>query len=107
MNVKKHKKPRRKYDQEFKLEVLKMLESGQSVTHISRSLGIGENLIYRWKKQQDQLGQNHSFQLSEENSEHHVQKILAENEALKKQLKRVEMEREILKKAISIFSQTE
>jgi transposase len=54
MNPEKHKKKRRKYDNEFKSEVLKMLASGQSAPHIARSLGIGENLIYRWKNQQKQ-----------------------------------------------------
>jgi transposase len=42
-------KKRRKYDADFKAEVLKMIENGKLVAEISQSLGIGENLIYRWK----------------------------------------------------------
>jgi transposase-like protein len=38
---------RRKYDEDFKAEVLQMLESGQSVPAVSQALGIGEKLIYR------------------------------------------------------------
>lgn len=41
---------RRKYDAEFKTEVLKMVGNGQSVAYVSQALGIRENLIYRWKQ---------------------------------------------------------
>ncbi|MEI6950837.1 transposase, partial [Paraflavisolibacter sp. H34] len=40
---------RRKYDAAFKEEVLKMVFNGRPVPEIAQSLGIGENLIYRWK----------------------------------------------------------
>ncbi|MDJ1470236.1 transposase [Xanthocytophaga flava] len=102
MNTKKHKRLRRKYDQDFKVEVLKMLDSGQSASHISRSLGIGENLIYRWKKESKP-----PLPLPEMEGAAKLLQVMEENEALRKQLKRVEMERDILKKVVSIFSQTE
>ena len=44
-------KTRRKYDAEFKNEVVKMLVSGQTAAYVSKALGISENLIYRWKNQ--------------------------------------------------------
>lgn len=44
-------KTRRKYDADFKNEVVKMLASGQTATYISKALGVSENLIYRWKNQ--------------------------------------------------------
>ena len=40
-------KRRRKFDQEFKQEVLKMVENGREVNDIAQSLGIGTSLIYR------------------------------------------------------------
>ena len=40
---------RRKYDEDFKAEVLKMVENGQAVSQISKSLGVSENLIYGWR----------------------------------------------------------
>ncbi len=46
MEQKPTKKRHRKYDADFKKEVLKMIESGRSVPDISQSLGIGSNLIY-------------------------------------------------------------
>jgi transposase-like protein len=41
------KKPR-KYDENFKQEVLKMTKT-QSVAEVARSMGIGENLLYKWR----------------------------------------------------------
>ena len=93
---------RRKYDEDFKAEVLKMLKNGQSVPAVSQALGIGENLIYRWKsKQKAVLIQ----QAKEEPSEFSL-KVLQENEALKQRVKQLEMEGEILKKALGIFSRS-
>ena len=47
MNQEKAKKTkRRKYDADYKAEVLKMLASGQSATQIAKLPGMGENLIY-------------------------------------------------------------
>ncbi len=40
---------RRKYDADFKAEVLKMLANGQTAAYIANALGISENIIYRWK----------------------------------------------------------
>ena len=40
---------RRKYDADFKAEVLKMLANGQNAAYIANALGISENIIYRWK----------------------------------------------------------
>ena len=42
-------KTRRKYDADFKAEVLRMLDSGQTTTYIVNALGVSEYLIYRWK----------------------------------------------------------
>jgi len=50
MDPKKPKENRRRYDADFKNEVLKMVESGRSVPEIAQSLGIGNNLIYYWVK---------------------------------------------------------
>lgn len=41
---------RRKYDADFKAEVLKMISNGQSVAYVAQALGISEALIYKWKQ---------------------------------------------------------
>ncbi|WP_298352379.1 transposase [Runella sp.] len=83
---------RRKYDENFKLEVLKMVDSGRTVPEVSAAMGIGENLLYKWKADDKS---KKSPNLNQQN---------AELEQLRKQLKQAEMERDILKKALSIFS---
>jgi transposase len=100
MNSKNPPKKRRKYDEDFKAEVLKMIENGQSISAVSQSLGIGENLLYRWKNKHKSKvkevikGEKSDFSL----------KLLEENESLKEKVKQLETERDILKKALSIFS---
>jgi transposase len=79
---------RRKYDDEFKLQALKMIEQGQSVRSVAQNLGVSENLLHQWKK--TRLANRSA--LEEENSR------------LQAKLKQVETERDILKKALSIFS---
>ena len=96
MDPKKTKESRRKYDADFKNEVLKMVESGRPVPEVAQSLGIGNNLIYYWMKQAKKgfpaSGNKPQLNFDEEKL------------ALQKRLKEVEMERDILKKAIGIFS---
>lgn len=42
----------RKYDATFKKEILQMVESDRPITEIAKSVGVGENLIYRWRSRQ-------------------------------------------------------
>jgi transposase len=92
MEAKTPKKTRRKYDATFREEVLKMVANGRPVKDVSQALGVGENLIYRWKgryKSKEPRGEGVS---------------LSDVEALNKRIKELEMERDILKKALAIFS---
>jgi len=77
----------RKYDEEFKREAVRKVFDGQSVASVSRELGVSENQIHNWKKR-----------IKDANTP-------VENEviALKRKLREVEMERDILKKAALIF----
>ena len=87
---------RRKYDSEFKKEVLKMLESGRSAAEISEALGIGNNLVYSWKRQ-------FAKGVVKSNTE---SELVTDGEklTLQKRIRELEMERDILKKALGIFS---
>lgn len=99
MTGKSTKKTRRKYDASFKEEVLKMVALGRSVPEIAQALGIGDNLVYRWKNA-DKAARNRM------NSGESPQQpdLFLENERLKAELRRTEQERDILKKAVGIFS---
>ena len=85
------KAKRRKYDAAFKQEVLQMVFNGRPVKEVAQSLGIGENLIYRWK------GGTKTTSAA-------ADVVLGEQEALYKRIRELEMERDILKKALAIFS---
>ena len=92
-------KSRRKYDASFKAEVIQMIADGRSVPEVARSLGIGENIIYRWR--QKALGLNGAGSPSGATP---AQVSLAEHLELQRRLREVELERDILKKAVGIFS---
>jgi transposase len=97
MTEKTSSKKRRKYDADFKAEVLKMVASGKPVTEISQALGIGENIIYRWKSKQRQVS-------SQQSKAGQVADVWHEVDQLREKLRQTELEREILKKALAIFS---
>jgi len=96
MEAKTEKRSRRKYDSDFKKEVVKMIESGRSVPDVAQSLGIGTNLIYQWIKR-SKVNTNSSENSSSVSFD-------AEKAAMYKKIKDLEMERDILKKALGIFS---
>lgn len=40
----------RKYDDEYKQAAIKKIHDGQSVTSVSRELGVAESLLHNWKR---------------------------------------------------------
>jgi len=82
----------RKYDQNFKQQVLQKVHGGQSVATVARELGISEGIIYQWKEKMDNHDNNRVSDLEKEVVQ------------LRQQLKQAEMERDILKKATAIFA---
>lgn len=90
----KEKVSRRKYDAAFKEEVLQMVFNGRAVSEVARSLGIGENIIYRWKSR---------YRTRENKGEEQVLSA-PDYQALLRRIRELETEREILKKALAIFS---
>ncbi len=77
----------RKYDDEFKQNAVRKILDGQSVASVSRELGVAESLLHKWKKVKITSSSNAEREVIE----------------LKKRLREVEMERDILKKAALIF----
>lgn len=92
MKEKKQRKSRRTYDAVFKANILKMNADGRTVSSLSESFGVNENLIYRWKKLASSKGTDT------------VTKDLQETIELREQVKSLKEERDILKKALAIFS---
>jgi transposase len=94
MAQKKSGNRRRQYSDELKAEAVQMLLDGHSATSIASRLGLsGANVLYRWKAKV----------LSESGPA--ATALEARVQELEKELRRVEQERDILKKALAIFSQ--
>jgi transposase-like protein len=92
---------KRKYDREFKLNAVKLYQNGKKLkAEVSRDLGIPESTFVKWIKAVEVEGEGKAFPGEG--------KINASNEELyylKRELSEVKQERDILKKALAIFSQ--
>jgi transposase len=93
------RKTRRRFTKEFKDDAIGLvLEQGYSCAEVGRRLGVSENNVNRWVRQyRDKYESISSDRLSREQLE-------AELKRLRKENKRLEMEREILKKAAAFFA---
>jgi len=91
---------RRQFTREFKLEVVRQIVEGEkSLRQLSEELGIRRNLLQGWQ-QQYLADPQQAFPGNGQQKDADAE--LAE---LKRQLRRVTAERDVLKKAIAIFSQ--
>jgi transposase len=92
------KKKRQKYTQEFKEEAVKLItEQGYQITEAARNLGVNENMLGRWKHEIEGGG-DEAPGLAGGTA------MQAELNRLRKENKRLKMEREILKKAAVFFA---
>ena len=88
------RKPR-KYTDEFREEAVKLVtEQGYTVTEAAKSLGITTKLLYNWK---DKFAKQASGEALSKDERAELIKLRKEN-------KRLLMEREILKKASAFFA---
>ena len=95
-NSKPNAQKRCRFPKEFEDEAVQMLLDGHSATSIADRLGLsGPNLLYRWKR--ELIGQAGK---TAETLDGRVRELEAE-------LRRVEQERDILKKALAIFGREE
>ena len=94
------KKNRRKYNREFKLEAIRLWQAtGKSAREIEDDLGITGGRLYRWKRQLEAQGDD-SFP-----GQGRIPAADEELRHLQRELGIVKQERDILKKAVAIFSQ--
>ncbi len=91
---------RREFSREFKAESVRLVkESGATIGEVARDLEIRADLVRRWKRQVEEEGRSAfpgSGRLVERDEE--VRR-------LQRQLRRVTMERDILRKALGIVSE--
>jgi transposase len=94
-----------KYTDEFKREAVKLAQSAdKSVKQIAGELGIKYKTLNYWVR-------TAIMPVTEikatTGASHHYQELLIENQRLRRELKRAEQEREILKKATAYFASLE
>ena len=96
-------KARRKYDHNFKIKAVELSQQRESVSELSIELGLNPNLIYRWRR--EFLDRNEaSFPGNGKVGQTEQE---AEIARLKKELADAREERDILKKAVGIFSKSD
>jgi transposase len=88
---------RRKYTKEFKIEAVRLFEtSSKSGREIERDLGIGRGVLYRWKREM----QDENLRAFPGHGNPRDEELYR----LRKELAEVTEERDILRKAVAIFS---
>ena len=89
---------RRRFTREFKDEAVRLAKSGEeSIAAIARNLDLSGSLLHRWIKQYDiDRGAGGAGSLTTQERE--------ELRRLRRELRQVKMEREILKKATAFFA---
>ncbi len=90
---------RKHYSKQFKIDAVKLVtEQGYKVAEAARNLGIHHSSLRNWKKQLETDG-NQSFP-----GKGHMTSDKEELYRLRKEVKKLRMEREILKKAAAFFA---
>jgi transposase len=90
------------FSKEFKEQAVLLTEtSGKRVSEIAKDLGIRENMLWRWKKELQEAG---SRSFPGQGNRQLGTDLEEEVRRLQHELHLVTMERDILKKAVAIFS---
>ena len=90
---------KKKYDNDFKVMIVELLKSGRSAKELSDEYTINSGVIRRWKREFEVKSGDFSKKRVVSAEELELKK--------KKELRNVTMERDILKKAVSIFSKSD
>ena len=88
---------RKRYSKEFKLEAVRMLEAGDRTgQQIEKDLGIGSGQVYKWRRELAAAGAR-AFPGNGSPRDEELARLRKENARLRE-------ERDILRKAVAIFS---
>ena len=94
------KKPRRRFDLQFKLDAVRLMsEGGRTMAQLSEDLGVGLSQLRYWRRKYGKASANDNGVPDPSSAP-----SAAEMEKLRRELALVKEEREILKKALAVFS---
>lgn len=88
------------YANDFKIMIIELLRSGKSLKEISEEYGLNDSMLRRWRREFDSKSGDFSKKIE-------LSAVEVELKKLKKELQDVKLERDILKKAVSIFSKND
>ena len=92
---------RKRYTTEFKREAVKLAQTtDKSHAIIAQELGISYKTLTTWLRN----AMTDSSKPTSKKAQHHYKELVDENARLKRDLKRAQMERDILKKAAAYFA---
>ena len=83
----------KKYDEDFKINIVKLIENGKAISEIVCEYGISRSLVYAWKEKFGTITTSEGTITCNND----IIKLQKENRLLKE-------ENEILKKAMAIFT---
>ena len=82
-----------KYTEEFKNTIIELYKSGKSVSELNAEYGIPKSTICTWTKENSQVASDNEDSMT-----------VKEFKELKKEMNRIKVENEILKKAMAILA---
>ena len=92
------KTTRRQFTDAFKSEAVRLTrESGRPVAQVARELGISDNVLYRWRSEQQQVESHGRTRQAVRIEQADLTRLTRENETLRK-------ERDFLKRAAAFFA---
>jgi|TARA_B110000967_G_scaffold157194_1_gene162286 transposase len=89
----------KKYDNEFKGMIVELLNSGIKTKQVPEDYGLSLSMVGRWKRE-------YKLKSGDFSKKKELTIEAQELKTLRKELKNGTMERDILKKAVSIFSKS-
>ena len=90
--------PRRQFTDTFKVEAVRLTrESGRPVAQVARDLGISDNVLYRWRNEQQLVESQGRTRQAVRAEQDELTRLRRENETLRK-------ERDFLKRAAAFFA---
>ena len=88
------------YDNEFKVMIVELLKSGIKTQQVGDDYDLNVSMISRWRRE-------YESKCGDFSKKREISVKEQELKALKKKLRNITMERDILKKAVSIFSKSD
>ena len=90
----------KKYENDFKVMIVELLKSGRKVKEVSEEYDLNDSMVRRWRRE-------YEIKSGDFSKKREVSSEELEIKRLKKELQDTKLERDILKKAVSIFSKSD